>query len=99
MHARPAQYCPEEGTSSAAPDTSNHPCPAGQYCEQATRLPVDCPRGTVNSATGGTGLASCLSCPAGSFCLAGSSGITGLCAPGYYCLAGSHGNTSVAGHA
>lgn len=46
-------YC-ELASTEAAPDgqTYGYRCPVGHYCEQGTRSPTPCPKGTYNSETG-----------------------------------------------
>lgn len=73
--------------------TALTPCPAGYYCLSETpyRYQYPCPPGTYNSNTGGTALASCLTCPAGKYCE--RPGVSDLssrsCSVGWYCLAGA----------
>jgi hypothetical protein len=47
-------------------DTGCAPCPAGQYCANATTA-TPCPAGTFNAAVGAYALEQCVECPAGSF--------------------------------
>lgn len=47
---------------------------------------INCPVGTYNPSTGkGNVTTDCLPCPAGYYCLEGSSSSTGACAKGFYC--------------
>jgi hypothetical protein len=64
-------------------------CPAGHFCITGSSLPTKCPPGTMNNATGGISLSSCLLCRAGYTCPnPGTINPTELCAPGYYCPGG-----------
>lgn len=50
-------------------------CPAGSYCPLGTTTPLPCAAGTFSNRTG---LAACLQCPAGYYCLAGEIIISSL---------------------
>ncbi|KAL8173677.1 UNVERIFIED_CONTAM: hypothetical protein K2H54_015635 [Gekko kuhli] len=72
-------YC-EGGATDAVPRSTpeyprSGPCPSGHYCPEGTLVPVACPVGTLNNATG-------------FFCASvGLSSPTGPCAAGFYCPA------------
>jgi len=63
---------------------------AGHYCLAGTKYATEfpCPKGTYNSATSGTSVASCTTCPAAKYCPGGTS-TPFNCPPGSYCLAGT----------
>ena len=64
-------------------------CPEGTYCPEGTPAPVQCPIGTMLSATGGKLVTDCGDCSAGYAC--STTGLTGPnegCSAKYYCPAG-----------
>lgn len=68
------------GTSS----TSGDICPLGAYCPEGSFAPVLCAAGTY---TDTVGQVECHACPAGSFCLKGTSNYSAfVCPVGHYCL-------------
>ncbi|XP_078539496.1 uncharacterized protein LOC144824222 [Lissotriton helveticus] len=85
-------YC-AGGATDAIPQSKNTfplngPCPFGHYCPERTVSPRPCPVGTLNNATGGSTVESCVPCSSGFFCAsAGLSTPTGVCAAGFYCPA------------
>jgi hypothetical protein len=83
-------YCPT-GTA-VIPTSATHPCPLGNYCPKGTSLPVACQPGSYANVTG---LASCITCPAGSFCKDGAVQVSGQCNPGFVCPASSSGPNQV----
>nr|XP_009672374.1 PREDICTED: zonadhesin-like [Struthio camelus australis] len=89
----PAGYYCGGGATDAIPHRTpgfplSGPCPLGHYCPEGTHVPVACPVGTLNNATGGTSPESCVPCYPGSFCAsAGLSSPTGPCTEGFYCPA------------
>lgn len=65
-------------------------CPAGHYCPTGTFIPIACPIGTYSATLGAIAQTTCISCPAGSFCLhRGQTTIGSNCNPGYFCNLGS----------
>ena len=44
-------------------------CPIGSYCPLGSTLPQECGAGSYSNVTG---LAACLTCPAGFYCMAGA---------------------------
>ena len=78
-------FCPV-GTE-FKPSKRHSPCQTGHYCVNGTFAAdqQECPPGSYNPNPGGESLDVCLECPAGSYCKAAASKITGLCAAGYYC--------------
>lgn len=61
-------------------------CTTGAFCAgTGTPDPVPCSAGTYNSIMGGSGIASCLPCPAGYACPnAGTAVVSVLCPQGYF---------------
>ena len=59
------------------------PCPIGHYCPMGTSWPLGCPAGTYASTTG---LAQCVDCLEGFYCLENSTDyIQKPCPTGHYC--------------
>lgn len=73
------------------PTVGTYPCPLGNYCPLGTVYPVPCPKGTFNPTLGLNSSEQCTICPSGSFCVKGSSSVSGVCEKGYYCPEGSDG--------
>ncbi|XP_023933458.1 uncharacterized protein LOC106181652, partial [Lingula anatina] len=66
-------------------------CPAGHYCPGGTDLPIGCSNGTYQNLTN---QASCLTCPAGYYCLASSvTFVDQVCPSGHYCPDGTRYDT------
>ena len=90
-------YCQESGTVDYQPFL----CPDGHYCPTGTKFPnqFPCPAGTYNPIANQTSRSvACLPCPAGNYCVAGSSQ-PAICPPGYYCPIGTGARTQFACHA
>lgn len=63
-------------------------CPAGSYCIAGVQ--TSCPAGTYSKTVGRTSLTDCITCPAGYFCLVGTTDYTtNICPAGYFCPEGS----------
>ncbi|XP_051788210.1 uncharacterized protein LOC127529233 [Erpetoichthys calabaricus] len=73
-----AGYFCKGGSKTARPEDSK--CPKGYYCPLGSASPLLCPDGTSSNVTG---LAECLDCPPGFYCLAGQN--EQLCPQGHYC--------------
>jgi hypothetical protein len=73
-------YCPQ-GTGDYSPNI----CPPGYYCPQGTTSSTlyPCPAGLYSGQVGLNSSSQCQSCPAGSYCVAGTSNPTN-CPPGTY---------------
>eukprot|EP01135_Chromosphaera_perkinsii_P005913 Nk52_evm8s371 gene=Nk52_evmTU8s371 len=84
-------YCEGTGTTTPGnPAESSGTCPAGHYCPAGTgnRNSFPCPPGTYNTLTGKSVLATaCVQCPAGKYCVEGSTTDGTTCAAGFYCPA------------
>jgi hypothetical protein len=66
------------------------PCIAGHYCAGGNIRGIPCPPGTYSSTTSASSIATCLACPAGSFCdVWGLTKPAGLCNPGFVCVLGA----------
>lgn len=79
-------FCPI-GTR-VKPSKREKPCQPGHYCINGTFAADQhpCPPGFYNPHSGGESFHdACLQCPAGSYCEAAATEITGPCAAGYYC--------------
>lgn len=56
------------------------------WLETATPVEINCPVGTIRATEGGANISvDCVPCGAGSYCLEGSSAISGKCLQGFYC--------------
>ena len=79
------------GVDTPSPDgTSNlgvgGVCPTGNYCPQASAVPLPCEAGTYNFATGRS---TCEQCPAGYYCEQNTTDPTSdPCPTGHYCPPG-----------
>jgi hypothetical protein len=62
-------------------------CKPGHYCPVGTALSREtpCDAGTFSTATGLAEQSQCTDCPAGAYCVKGSSTPTGVCPKGFYC--------------
>ena len=106
LSCTPGMYCPDSaldtptgpcsdgyyclgGASFATPlgNVTGDICPQGSFCVNASTFPIECPAGTYNDRHGQS---SCSSCPAGYYCLAGSTGFnSSACPAGSYCPQGT----------
>lgn len=84
-------YCVQRANSSTPTDgVTGNECPAGQFCEEGTSVPVDCPRGRYAATGGRVSATDCTSCDEGSYCNGtGLISPTDLCDSGYYCDGGA----------
>ncbi|MGH0162299.1 UNVERIFIED_CONTAM: hypothetical protein FKN15_067495 [Acipenser sinensis] len=81
----PGFYCSGGAKTSMPVDgVSGDRCPKGHYCPEGSVLPLSCPDGSYANITG---VAECLDCPAGYYCLSGQS--VQLCPEGHYCPGGT----------
>ena len=80
-------YCIASASTSTPTDgVTGNACSAGNYCPASSALPTPCPIATINTLTGKSSIASCVPCPASSYCLGvGLSTPTGSCSAGFYC--------------
>eukprot|EP00606_Chrysophyceae_sp_TOSAG23-5_P001356 GSChrysophyteH2.ASY1.ANO1.1387.1 assembled CDS len=78
---------PQASTASDKVDCNN-----GYYCPLKTPSGSDiaCPAGRYSNTRGLTQASECTNCPAGSYCLSGTTAITGACAAGFYCPSESY---------
>lgn len=79
-----AQTCPAGLYSTLASSACTIPCPTNYFCPGNGTATV-CPAGTFSSG-GADSVASCMQCPAGSYCLGGTKA---FCPAGYLSLAGA----------
>ena len=89
----PGYNCPE-GSTTASPAGAR--CPEGSYCNPANTI-TPCPAGTYGSVEAGTSFDhACQPCPAGRFCVAGSTTAAmtaSTCPAGYICPEGTESAT------
>ena len=82
-------YCLRGAESPNNPvlDSTGGPCPVGHYCPNGTAYPLGCQSGSYSPSTG---LAECISCPAGYYCLENSTDYSSTpCQAGHYCPTGT----------
>eukprot|EP00704_Kipferlia_bialata_P000894 g894.t1 len=81
-------YCLGSATTSTPTDgTTGDECPAGSFCEAGFEDHVECVPGEYQPSTGQS---ECITCPAGYYCVTGSTTYVGSkCDPGHYCPEGS----------
>jgi hypothetical protein len=70
-------------------------CPVGWYCASSDTLrqTAQCPSGTYSTSSGATSPATCINCPAGRWCPAGSNNTLELCVAGWICPTGGVANS------